>query len=73
MNVCVPHAPKGALISRRVPAQAASSQPGQVGFDRSFVNEHKPVRMCTHRRDAVLEPVVPQMLYASAQPLGRDQ
>ena len=53
--------------------QAAPSQAGQVGFDGSFVNKYKPVRMCSHGGDAVSEPVLPQMFYPCAQPFGRDQ
>ena len=54
-------------------AQAASSQAGQVGFDRSFVNEYKPIRMRLHFGDAIFEPFLSQMFYQWAQPFGRDQ
>lgn len=53
--------------------QVAPSQAGQVGFDRSFVNEYQPIRMRLHFGDAMFEPVLPQMFYPRAQPFGRDQ
>ena len=53
--------------------QAAPSQAGQVGFDRSFVNEDKPIGMRLHFGDAIFEPFLPQMFYPRAQPFGCDQ
>ena len=53
-------------------AQAAPSQVDQVGFDRSFVNKDKPIRMRLHFGDAVSQPFLPLMFYPCAQPLDRD-
>ena len=54
-------------------AYAAPSQAGQVGFDRSFVNKDKPIRMRLHFGGSVSQPFLPLMFYPCAQPFGRDQ
>jgi hypothetical protein len=51
--------------------QAAPSQAGQVGFDRSFINKYRPVRMRLHFRDAIFESFLSQMFYPCAQPRDR--
>ena len=53
--------------------QAAPSQAGHFGFDRSFVNKYKPIGMRRHFGDAIFEPFLPQMFYPCAQPFGGDQ
>ncbi len=71
-RLCAPCA-EGGVHFQTLTAQAAPPQSGQVGFDRCFINEHKPVRMCAHRGDAVSEPILPQVLHTRAEPFGGDQ
>ena len=71
MTVCV--CAEGSTHCQALAAQATSPQVGHVGFDRRFVNEHKPIRIRLHRGDVVSEPALPQLLYPRAEPFGRDQ
>jgi len=37
--------------------EAASAQPGEVGFDGGFIDEHKPVRFFAHPWQAAGDPL----------------
>ncbi len=39
-----------------LPPEAASAQPGEIGFDSGFVNKDQPVRFLAHARQAAGNP-----------------